>query len=107
MAGGLTRLLRAPLGPAEAYARMAAAVGKDLAATVVPGGEGDPFKKRDPGYIERTLPAKISIRVGKPIDLRKRLGQRPDPDAGYELITSTMQRTLTGLSNQRTLPVLG
>ena len=303
MAGGLTRLLRAPLGPAEAYARMAAAVGKDLAATALPGGNCDPFSKRDPGYIEHTLPAlrmtsklyfradvrglenippegpvllvgnhsggtwiadtfifsqhfydrfgperpfhqlahdlvfkvpglralverygtvpaspenmatalernaallvypggdhetfrpswesdrvdfagrtgfvklalehrvpivpvvsaggqetalflgqgrrlaralqldrrfrlkvlpaalgppfgvtimdlpgryplpaKISIRVGKPIDLRKRLGQRPDPDAGYELITSTMQRTLTRLSNQRTLPVLG
>ena len=53
------------------------------------------------------LPAKISIRVGKPIDLRDRLGKRPDPDAGYELVTSTMQRTLTGLSNERTLPVLG
>src|SRR5438270_9599300 len=57
MAGGLTSLLRAPLGPAEAYARMVAAVGKDLAATVGRGGEGDPFEKRDPGYIERTLPA--------------------------------------------------
>jgi 1-acyl-sn-glycerol-3-phosphate acyltransferase len=53
------------------------------------------------------LPAKISIRVGKPIDLRERLGQRPDPDDGYRLVTSTMQRTLTRLSNQRTLPVVG
>jgi 1-acyl-sn-glycerol-3-phosphate acyltransferase len=303
MAGGLTRLLRAPLGPAEAYAHMAAAVGKDLAATVVSGGQRDPFARRDPAYIERTLPAlrmssklyfradvrglenippdgpvllvgnhsggtwiadtfifsqhfydrfgagrrfhqlahdlvfkvpglralverygtvpaspqnmaealrrkaallvypggdhetfrpsweadrvdfagrtgfvelalehrvpivpvvsaggqetalflgqgrrlaealqldrrfrlkvlpaaigppfgvtimdlpgryplpaKISIRVGKPIDLRKRLGQAPDPDEGYHLVTSTMQRTLTRLSNQRSLPVLG
>ncbi len=303
MAGGLTRLLRAPLGPAEAYASMAAAVGKDLAATVASDGQRDPFARRDPAYIERTLPAlrmtsnlyfradvrglenipaegpvllvgnhsggtwiadtfifgqhfydrfgagrlfhqlahdlvfkvpglralverygtvpaspenmaealrrkaallvypggdhetfrpswesdqvdfagrtgfvklalehrvpivpvvsaggqetalflgqgrrlakalqldkrfrlkvlpaalgppfgvtimdlpgrfplpaKISIRVGKPIDLRKRLGQRPDPDDGYQLVTSTMQRTLTRLSNERTLPVLG
>ena len=303
MAGGLTKLLRAPVGPAEAYARMAAAVGQDLAATVVSGGERDPFARRDPAYIERTLPAlrmtsnlyfradvrglenippdgpvllvgnhsggtwiadtfifsqhfydrfgterrfhqlahdlvfkvpglralverygtvpaspenmaralerkaallvypggdhetfrpswesdqvdlagrtgfvklalehrvpivpvvsaggqetalflgqgrrlakalqldprlrlkvlpaalgppfgvtimdlpgrvplpaKISIRVGKPIDLRKRLGHRPDADDGYDLVTSTMQRTLTRLSNQRTLPVLG
>jgi 1-acyl-sn-glycerol-3-phosphate acyltransferase len=53
------------------------------------------------------LPAKISIRVGKPIDLGARLGRRPDPDKGYDLVTSTMQRTLTRLSNQRTLPVLG
>ena len=303
MAGGLTKLLRAPVGPAEAYARMAAAVGQDLAATVVSGGERDPFARRDPAYIERTLPAlrmtsnlyfradvrglenippdgpvllvgnhsggtwiadtfifsqhfydrfgterrfhqlahdlvfkvpglralverygtvpaspenmaealrrkaallvypggdhetfrpswesdqvdfagrtgfvklalehrvpivpvvsaggqetalflgqgrrlakalqldrrfrlkvlpaalgppfgvtimdlpgrvplpaKISIRVGKPIDLRKRLGHRPDADDGYDLVTSTMQRTLTRLSNQRTLPVVG
>ena len=53
------------------------------------------------------LPAKISIRVGKPIDLRERLGTRADPKAGYALVTSTMQRTLTRLSNQRSLPVLG
>jgi len=53
------------------------------------------------------LPAKISIRVGKPIDLCERLGRHPDPDEGYELVTSTMQRTLTRLSNQRSLPVLG
>ena len=53
------------------------------------------------------LPAKISIRVGKPIDLRKRLGRELDPDRGYDLVTATMQRTLTRLSNQRSLPVLG
>ncbi len=53
------------------------------------------------------LPAKISIRVGTPIDLRERLGARPDPHEGYELVTSTMQRTLTRLSNQRSLPVVG
>jgi 1-acyl-sn-glycerol-3-phosphate acyltransferase len=57
MAGGLTRVLRAPLGPVEAYARMLAAFGEDVAATVVPGGERDPFLRRDPTYIERTLPA--------------------------------------------------
>jgi 1-acyl-sn-glycerol-3-phosphate acyltransferase len=57
MAGGLTEVLRAPAGPAEAYLRMLAAVGEDLASAVVPGGEPDPFRKRDPGYIERTLPA--------------------------------------------------
>jgi 1-acyl-sn-glycerol-3-phosphate acyltransferase len=53
------------------------------------------------------LPAKISIRVLKPIDLRKRLGRRPDVDDGYELVTSTMQRVLTRLGNERTLPVVG
>jgi 1-acyl-sn-glycerol-3-phosphate acyltransferase len=53
------------------------------------------------------LPAKISIRVNRPINLRERLGKRADPQEGYKLVTSTMQRTLTRLSNQRSLPVLG
>jgi 1-acyl-sn-glycerol-3-phosphate acyltransferase len=53
------------------------------------------------------LPAKISIRVLKPIDLGERLGPSPDVEAGYRLITSTMQRTLTRLGNERDLPVLG
>jgi 1-acyl-sn-glycerol-3-phosphate acyltransferase len=53
------------------------------------------------------LPAKISIRVGRPIDLRERLGKHVDPDEGYKLVTSSMQRTLTRLSNERTLPIVG
>jgi 1-acyl-sn-glycerol-3-phosphate acyltransferase len=57
MVGGLRKALRAPLGPMEAYARMAAAVGEDLATAALPGGERDPFMMRDPAYIERTLPA--------------------------------------------------
>ncbi len=57
--------------------------------------------------IRLPLPAKISIRVLKPIDLRERLGRNPDIDEAYKLVTSTMQRTLTRLGNQRTLPVVG
>lgn len=53
------------------------------------------------------LPAKISIRVLQPIDLRARLGDDPDVEEGYELVTATMQRMLTRLSNERTLPVVG
>ena len=53
------------------------------------------------------LPAKISIRVLKPIELRDRLGSRPDVEEAYTLVTSTMQRTLTRLGNERTLPVVG
>jgi 1-acyl-sn-glycerol-3-phosphate acyltransferase len=53
------------------------------------------------------LPAKIAIRVLKPINLRERLGRSPDVDKGYEIVTSTMQRTLTRLDNERTLPVVG
>jgi 1-acyl-sn-glycerol-3-phosphate acyltransferase len=57
MAGGLSRLLRAPFGPVEAYLRMVVAVAEDLAGAVAPSGERDPFALRDPAYIERTLPA--------------------------------------------------
>ena len=53
------------------------------------------------------LPAKISIRVLKPIDLRERLGRNPDVEDGYKLVTSTMQRMLTRLGNERTLPIVG
>jgi 1-acyl-sn-glycerol-3-phosphate acyltransferase len=53
------------------------------------------------------LPAKISIRVLKPIDLRRRLGGDGTPEDGYDLVTSTMQRTLTRLDGERDLPVVG
>jgi 1-acyl-sn-glycerol-3-phosphate acyltransferase len=53
------------------------------------------------------LPSKISIRVLKPIDLRERLGRRPEIEDGYKLVTSTMQRTLTRLGHDRSVPVLG
>ena len=53
------------------------------------------------------LPAKITITVGKPIDLKQKLGRDADPEAAYKLVTSNMQRTLTRLGNERTVPVLG
>jgi 1-acyl-sn-glycerol-3-phosphate acyltransferase len=53
------------------------------------------------------LPAKIAIRVMPPIDLREELGRRPDVEEGYRLVTSRMQRTLTRLATDRTLPVVG
>jgi 1-acyl-sn-glycerol-3-phosphate acyltransferase len=53
------------------------------------------------------LPSKITVSVGKPIDLRDRLGAQADPEAAYDLVTSTMQRTLTRLGNERTVPVVG
>ena len=53
------------------------------------------------------LPAKITVRALPQIDLKKRLGQSPDPEEAYELVSSTMQRALTRLSNERNLPVVG
>ena len=90
--------------------RFARTLGLDrrMRLKVLPGAIGPPFGLTVldlPGRIP--LPAKISVRVMKPIDLRKRLGPDPDPDEGYKLVTSTMQRVLTRLSNERTLPVVG
>jgi 1-acyl-sn-glycerol-3-phosphate acyltransferase len=53
------------------------------------------------------LPAKISIRVLEPIDLHERLGPDPSVEDAYDLVTSTMQRTLTRLSEHRDLPIVG
>jgi 1-acyl-sn-glycerol-3-phosphate acyltransferase len=53
------------------------------------------------------LPAKISIEVLEPIDLRAGLGSSPDIGEGYRLVTSVMQETLTRLGDERTLPVIG
>jgi 1-acyl-sn-glycerol-3-phosphate acyltransferase len=53
------------------------------------------------------LPAKITIRVLPKIDLRKQLGRNPELEDGYELVTGKMQRALTRLAKERTLPVVG
>jgi 1-acyl-sn-glycerol-3-phosphate acyltransferase len=53
------------------------------------------------------LPAKIKIQVLDPIDLSKRLGAEPDIDDGYDLVTSLMQDTLSELSRERDLPIIG
>jgi 1-acyl-sn-glycerol-3-phosphate acyltransferase len=53
------------------------------------------------------LPAKITVTVGEPIDLRGKLGRNADADAAYDLVTTNMQRTLTRLANERTAPVFG
>jgi 1-acyl-sn-glycerol-3-phosphate acyltransferase len=58
-----------------------------------------------PGRIP--LPSKITVLALKPIDLRKRLGRGRDVEEGYKLVTTTMQRALTRLSNQRRLPIVG
>ena len=53
------------------------------------------------------LPSKIRIQVLPPVDLRRRLGSNPEVEDGYRLVTGTMQRSLTRMANQRTVPVLG
>jgi 1-acyl-sn-glycerol-3-phosphate acyltransferase len=53
------------------------------------------------------LPAKITISVGQPINLREKLGRDAEAEEAYKLVTSNMQRTLTRLGNERTVPVVG
>jgi 1-acyl-sn-glycerol-3-phosphate acyltransferase len=53
------------------------------------------------------LPAKITVQVMEPIDLRERYGSNPDRDRIYEDITSMMQEQLTELAAERRLPVIG
>jgi 1-acyl-sn-glycerol-3-phosphate acyltransferase len=53
------------------------------------------------------LPAKITIEVLDPIDLRATYGPDPDPDAIYDDVVARMQRTLDFLYARRRLPVIG
>jgi 1-acyl-sn-glycerol-3-phosphate acyltransferase len=48
------------------------------------------------------LPAKITIQVLEPMDV-----SRMDVDKAYERVTTEMQTVLTGLAEERSLPVLG
>ena len=52
-------------------------------------------------------PAKITIQVLPPIDLRERYGKSPDLDEVYDDLMDVMQETLTELQAERTLPVIG
>jgi 1-acyl-sn-glycerol-3-phosphate acyltransferase len=53
------------------------------------------------------LPAKVTIELLEPIDLRTRYGPDPDVDEIYSDLMATMQEKLTALQRERRLPVLG
>jgi 1-acyl-sn-glycerol-3-phosphate acyltransferase len=53
------------------------------------------------------LPAKVTIELLEPIDLRARYGADPDVGEIYGDLMATMQKTLTGLQRKRRFPVLG
>ncbi len=53
------------------------------------------------------LPAKITIEVLAPIDLREQFGEEPDAGEVYEHVTRVMQETLDGLAAERRFPVIG
>ena len=75
---------------------------------VLPVSIGPPFGVNVldlPGRLP--LPAKITLEVLPPIDLRARFGDRADPDAVYEKVTAEMQDALDDLASERALPILG
>jgi len=53
------------------------------------------------------LPAKITIQVLEPIDLKQRYGSNPDIEEIYFDVISDMQDTLRGLQAERRLPLVG
>jgi 1-acyl-sn-glycerol-3-phosphate acyltransferase len=53
------------------------------------------------------LPAKITIQVLEPINVRARFGAKPDWNVAYRSLVGTMQKTLTTLQAERRLPLLG
>jgi 1-acyl-sn-glycerol-3-phosphate acyltransferase len=53
------------------------------------------------------LPAKISIRVLRAIDLHRRYGPDPDIDRIYSDVTGRMQRALDRMAARRRLPLVG
>jgi 1-acyl-sn-glycerol-3-phosphate acyltransferase len=53
------------------------------------------------------LPAKITIEVLPPIDLREHFGEDPDPDEVYDYVTGVMQDALDGLAAERRFPIIG
>ncbi len=53
------------------------------------------------------LPAKVTIEVLPPIDLRQQFGPDPDVDEVYEHVTRVMQETLDGLAAERRYPIIG
>jgi 1-acyl-sn-glycerol-3-phosphate acyltransferase len=53
------------------------------------------------------LPAKITIEVLPPIDVRKQFGDEPNLDAVYSEVVGRMQDSLSALARERRLPVIG
>jgi 1-acyl-sn-glycerol-3-phosphate acyltransferase len=95
------------LGRGRRLAR-ALALDRLLRLNVLPAQIGPPFGLTILDLPARIpLPAKITVSVLEPIDLRARLGEDADVDAGYDLVTGAMQDSLDDLAAERRLPVLG
>ena len=95
------------LGRGRRFAKLAAA-GQPPAAQGAAGADRPAVRRdraRPSGRIP--LPAKITVRALPKIDLKKRLGAKPDIEEAYELVTGKMQKALSDLDDERSLPVIG
>jgi 1-acyl-sn-glycerol-3-phosphate acyltransferase len=75
---------------------------------VLPVSLGPPFGVNVldlPGRVP--LPAKLTLEILDPIDLRAQFGADADHDEVYDQVTSTMQDRLTDLAEERSLPLVG
>ena len=68
---------------------------------------GLPFGLQPSLFGHLPLPAKITLRVLPPIDLRERYGEEPDVEEIDRDIREQMQDVLTSLAEERRLPVIG
>jgi 1-acyl-sn-glycerol-3-phosphate acyltransferase len=90
--------------------RAARALGLDRLARikVLPVSIGPPFgiNLLDTPF-RLPLPAKITVQVLPPIDIRTEFGDRPNHERVYRAVTNEMQDALDELSEERTLPLVG
>lgn len=90
--------------------RVAKALGLDKRARlkVLPISLGPPFGINLLDFPFRfPIPAKVTIEVLDPVDLKETFGPNPDPDEIYDQLTADMQTALASLSEERSLPIVG
>jgi 1-acyl-sn-glycerol-3-phosphate acyltransferase len=90
--------------------RAARLVGLDRLARikVLPVALGPPFGAAVLDLPLRVpVPAKITVEVLEPIDVREQFGDEPNPNEVYDHVTRIMQETLDTLAAERRFPVTG
>ncbi len=89
--------------------RLAKLTGADrlLRLKTLPFMVGLPFGLQPALFGHLPLPAKITVRVLPPIDLRERYGKNPDAVEIDRDVRAQMQDILTSLAEERRLPVIG
>src|SRR5215216_3160847 len=92
----LSRFGTVPASPEN----MGRALDRDAALLVYPGGDHETYR---PSWES----AKITIRALPKIDLKQRLGAKPDIEEAYEFVTGKMQKALHDLDAECSLPVIG